>query len=75
MTSHQSTGKKMPLRISKPAGVCIQLLAEIIQNVEIRVPAATIKVATKCSLGPTRSHPKSMIPRNPASRKNAVNTS
>ena len=32
----------MPSRISWPAGVCIQLLAERIQNAEIAVPTATI---------------------------------
>jgi hypothetical protein len=37
----QSTGKAMPSRISWPAGVCIQLLAERIQNADIAVPTAT----------------------------------
>ena len=32
-------------------------------------------VAKKCSLGPTRPVPKSMMPRKPASRKNEVSTS
>ena len=42
---------------------------------ESTVPRATMHVAKKCSFGPTRPSPKSMIPRNPASRKNAVSTS
>ncbi len=32
----------MPSRISWPAGVCIQLLADRIQNADIAVPTATI---------------------------------
>ena len=42
---------------------------------ERTVPRATMQVAKKCSFGPTRPSPKSMIPRNPPSRKNAVSTS
>ena len=61
--------------MAKPVGVCIQLLALRIQNAEMKVPIATISVARKCSLGPTRFMPNSMTPRNPASRKNAVITS
>jgi hypothetical protein len=58
-----------------PSGVCIQLLAERIQDAEISVPSATMQVARKWSFGPTRCSPKSMIPRKPASRKKAVRTS
>ena len=32
----------MPSRISCPVGVCIQLLADRIQNADIAVPMATI---------------------------------
>ena len=39
----------MPSRISWPAGVCIQLLAERIQNAEIAVPTATITADSTCS--------------------------
>src|SRR3954452_13650798 len=41
----QSVGKYRPSRISKPAGVCIQLLAERIQKDEISVPSATMEAA------------------------------
>lgn len=41
----------------------------------ISVPTATVQVAKKCSFGPTLVQPNSMIPRNDASRKNAVSTS
>jgi hypothetical protein len=37
----QSTGKATPLRISCPAGVCIQLLADKIQNADMAVPMET----------------------------------
>ena len=46
-----------------------------IQNMEIQVPIATIKVEKKCALGPTRPQPNSMMPRKPASKKKAVSTS
>ena len=59
----------------KPAGVCIQLLADRIQKAEKKVPSATMQVAKKCAFSPTRFQPKSMIPRKPASRKKAVSTS
>ncbi|MNW09300.1 hypothetical protein D3C71_2062640 [compost metagenome] len=58
-----------------PCGVCIQLFEERIQNIEISVPMATMMVAKKCSLRPTRPQPNSITPRKPASRKNAVSTS
>ena len=65
----------MPSRISKPAGVCIQELAERIQNAEIAVPVATKIADMVCSQGGTRFQPNSMTPRNVASRKNAISTS
>ncbi len=65
----------MPSRISWPAGVCIQLLAERIQNAEIAVPTATAMAENTCSQGGTRFQPNSMMPRNVASRKKAVSTS
>ena len=37
-----------PPPTAKPAGCCIQLLAEMIQKAEIRVPKATRQVAAKC---------------------------
>ncbi len=46
-----------------------------IENVEIIGPIATISVAPKCARGLTRFQPNSMMPRKPASRKNAVMTS
>ena len=52
---------------AKPSGVCIQLLAEMIQKVLMAVPSATITVARKCRRGPTFFQPKSMTPRNDAS--------
>ena len=65
----------MPLRTSWPAGVCIQLFAERIQNAEIAVPSATIAAESVESHGGTRFQPNSSTPRNVASRKNAVSTS
>lgn len=76
IASQLSPGMNWPLAaISYPVGVCIQLLTLRIQNAEMNVPSATIKVAVKCSLRPTLSIPNSMTPRKPASRKNAVSTS
>ena len=60
---------------AKPSGVCIQLLTDKIQNADRNVPLATMQVAKKCSLRPTRSMPNSITPRKPASRKKAVSTS
>ena len=72
----QSAATNCPSALTlKPAGVCIQELADKIQNAEINVPIATISVARKCSRGPTRDNPNSMTPRKPASRKKAVSTS
>src|SRR5690606_29217547 len=59
----------------KPLGSCIQLLAEMIQKAESRVPKATSTVEAKCSFGPTLRQPNSMTPRKLASRKKAVSTS
>ena len=75
ITANQSVGITRPSTISKPWGVCIQLLEARIQKVEISVPMATITVEKKCRPGPTRFQPNSITPRKPASRKNAVSTS
>ncbi|VVA50913.1 hypothetical protein SERVES_04693 [Serratia ficaria] len=71
----QSTGTTMPFSMAKPCGVCIQLLEDRIQKVDIKVPSATMQVAKKCSPRPTRCQPNSITPRKPASRKKAVRTS
>jgi len=55
----------------KPAGVCIQELATMIQSAEKCAPSATRQVAKQCSFGPTLFHPKSRTARNPDSRKKA----
>ncbi len=65
----------MPSRISKPAGVCIQLFADNIVKAEPNVPNATAIAASVCSHGGTRSQPNSSTPRNVASRKKATITS
>ena len=65
----------MPSRTSCPAGVCIQLLADRIQNADIAVPPATATAAKTCSQGGTRFQPNSITPRKVASRKKAVSTS
>ena len=65
----------MPSRISWPAGVCIQLLAERIQNADIAVPTATITAESTCSQRGTRLPPNSRMARKVASRKNALSTS
>ena len=65
----------MPSRISWPVGVCIQLLAERIQNADIAVPIATITADSTCSQRGTRLQPNSRMPRKLASRKNALSTS
>src|SRR3546814_11604006 len=76
MAGQLSPGRNWPLApISKPVGVCIQLLTDNIQKAEMKVPTATAKVAAKCSPLPTLLMPKSMTPRKPDSRKKAVNTS
>ena len=74
-TFSQSTGTMRPFSMANPCGVCMKLFDARIQNVEINVPSATISVAKKCARGLTRSQPNSTMPRNPASRKNAVSTS
>ncbi|GJE44509.1 hypothetical protein AEGHOMDF_3697 [Methylobacterium soli] len=75
ITFSQSVATARPFSTTKPAGVCIQELADRIQKAETSVPKATMQVETKCSRSPTRSQPNSMIPRKPASRKKAVMTS
>ena len=65
----------MPSRISWPAGVCIQLLADRIQNAEIAVPTATIDRREHVQPARHPFQPNSMTPRNVASRKKAVSTS
>ena len=76
MTCHQSATCSTPSSSTrKPAGVCIQLLAERIQKAEIAVPSATMQVAKKCTHFGTRFQPNSMMPRKPASKKKAVRTS
>ena len=73
-SNQESTWKRLSIS-STPAGVCIQLLADKIQNEESSVPTATMQVAKKCRPFPTRFRPNNMIPRNPASRKKADKTS
>ena len=75
MMASQSVACATPSRISKPAGVCIHEFSTRIQNALIVVPNATRTVASVCSQPGTREKPNSMIPRNTASRKNAVSTS
>jgi hypothetical protein len=76
MSSQLPAGTNWPCAfIAHPVGVCIQLLTLRIQKADMAVPAATIRVARKWSLLPTRSSPNSITPRNPASRKKAVRTS
>ena len=75
MTAHQSTACATPSRISKPDGVCIQLLRARIQKADSVVPKATRKVASVCTRFDTRLKPKSMMPKKTASRKKAVRTS
>src|SRR6266436_420819 len=65
----------MPSRTSCPAGVCIQLLADRIQNGDISVPTATAMADTVWSQGGTRFQPNSITPRKVASRKKATRTS
>src|SRR5260370_7266658 len=75
ITFSQSTGTTRPLTISKPCGVCIQLLEARIQVADMSVPIATMTVAKKCRPCPTLFHPNSITPRNPASRKKAASHS
>src|SRR3546814_1551416 len=56
-----SPGRNWPLApISKPVGVCIQLLTDSIQKAEMKVPIATAQVAAKCRPLPTLLMPNSM---------------
>ncbi len=74
--AHQSSGTNWPTALTVwPCGVCIQEFTDRIQNAEKKVPMATIRVARKCSRGPTFVMPNSMTPRKPASRKKAESTS
>ncbi len=75
MIAHQSSGMATPSTISWPVGVCIQLFAASTQNAESMVPVATAMDENTCSQRGTRPQPNSMMPRNVASRKNAVSTS
>ena len=75
ITSDQLVTCATPSRISKPAGVCIQLFSARIQNAEIVVPMHTSSVAMVCMRGLTRLMPNSMIPRKVASMKKAVSVS
>src|SRR5690606_16298272 len=75
ITSRQEVTWKIPSTSSTPCGVCIQLLADRIQNVESSVPSVTMQVERKCSRSDTRFQPNSITPRKVASRKNAVSTS
>src|SRR3546814_13997175 len=59
-----SPGRNWPLApISKPVGVCIQLLTDSIQKAEMKVPIATAQVAAKCRPLPTLLMPNSMTTR------------
>ena len=58
-----------------PAGVCIHELSARIQNADTVVPIATMVADMTCTQSGTRFMPKSITPRNVASRKNAVSTS
>src|SRR5690349_19599707 len=76
ITGSQLSATKRPAASACQAtGCCIQLLAEMIQKAETRVPKATRQVARKCRRGPTRFQPNSITPRKLASRKKAVSTS
>ena len=76
MISNQLVGYSRPSAPTiKPCGVCIKLLAAKIQNPDISVPIATIAVEARCMRLLTRPQPKSIIPKNEASKKKAVNTS
>jgi hypothetical protein len=56
---------------SKPCGVCIQEFAIRIHRALKCAPKTTRTVARSHILGPSRSPPNSMRPRNPPSRANA----
>ena len=55
----------------KPAGVCCQELATMIQIAENIEPRETMMVEKKCMAGETRSQPKTSTARKPDSRKKA----
>ena len=71
---HQSVAWATPSRSSNPAGVCIHEFRTI-QKADKVVPNATRTVANVCVQLGTRLIPNSMMPRNTASRKNAVRIS
>ena len=76
ITCIQSTAMNRPAASwVKLTGCCIQLLAEMIQKADTRVPMATMAVAVKCRPRPTFFQPNSITPRKLASRKKAVSTS
>src|SRR5258707_14183774 len=75
MTAHQSCAIHWPPDSTCPAGVCIHELSARIQNAETVVPKATMTVETMCTQSGTRFIPKSITPRNVASRKKAESTS
>src|SRR5258708_18713931 len=75
MTGSQSAAIHWLPESTCPAGVCIQELSARIQNAETVVPKATIIVDAMCTQSGTRFMPKSITPRNVASRKKAVSTS
>ena len=75
MIASQSAGKKRPSVNVKPAGVCIQLLVERIQNEENSVPTATMMAAKKCIHRGTSSPAEQQHAEERASRKNAMRPS
>ncbi len=75
ITLHQSAAIHWRPSITWPVGVCIHELRARIQKAESVVPTATASAETRCTPGLTRFMPKSMIPRNVASRKKAVKIS
>ena len=64
-------GPNGPSTMWNPAGVCIQLLATVIQIDENTLPRNTISDANQCTGRLTLSHPNTRMPRNPDSRKKA----
>ncbi len=63
-----------PSLITKPCGVCIQLLAERIQKAEMKVPIATARVAAKCSLRPTSVHAEQHDPQEARLQEEALSS-
>ena len=75
ITRSHSAAIHWPSANTWPAGVCIHELSARIQNADTVVPKATRIEAMMCTQSGTRCMPKSITPRNVASRKNAVSTS